>query len=190
MGGAEPGFTTARLTVQPATIADAPLIHALWTDPRVMTFVGFPRGLPITLAEVEARLTHAQAYPGGRLLSARLNTTNEPIGHLKLAWPDAQGIAEPDIKLLPEYWRMGYGRELWLALVAYQFRHTGCQIVQATPNVANAGSVRLQEVAGLRRVNVALYEFPETMRTYTSPVPHYVYQLTRERWVAQSRANM
>ena len=188
--GTEPLLTTARLSVQPATVADAPLIHALWTDPQVMAFVGFPQGLPITLAVVEARLAQPEADPSGRLLSVRHKTTGQAIGHLKLAWPDVHGIAEPDIKLLPECWGQGYGRELWLALVDYQFRFTDCQIVQATPNVANVGSVRLQEAAGLRRVGEALYEFPEAMQAYTTPVPHYVYQLSRANWITQSSDNM
>ena len=183
-------FTTVRLSVRQATVADAALLYALWTDPRVMTFVGFPQGLRISQAAIEAQLAHPEEAQTRRLLIAQLATTGQAIGQLKLAMPDAQGIAEPDIKLLPQVWGLGYGQELWPALINYQFQQTDCQLVQATPNVANQASIRLQEAAGLQRVGEAVYEFPATMRDYTSPVRHYIYQLHRSDWLAQSSESM
>lgn len=45
-------LTTDRLVVRRAGAADAELIYGLWTNPEVMHFVGFPKGLSITIGEV------------------------------------------------------------------------------------------------------------------------------------------
>ena len=175
-------FETEQLAVRTATGRDVDLFYALWTHPEVMRNVGFPHGLRTTRREIEDRLSKAEGSEFGRRLVVELKDSQTAIGEAKLAWPDEQGIAEPDIKLLPRFWGQHYGVEAWRELVAYQFTHTDCAVVQATPNVANVASIRMQEAVGAVRVGEAVYEFPESMRNHTVPVHHHIYRVSRADW--------
>jgi len=175
-------FETERLVVRTATVEDVDLFYALWTDPRVMKHVGFPQGLRITRSELNERLLEQRGSEFERLLVVELKATGQAIGECKLCYPNEEGIAGPDLKLLPEFWGHKYGVEAWCELVAYQFTHTDCNAVQATPNVDNIASIRMQEAAGAVRVGEDVYQFPESMRDYTTPVHHYFYRVDRADW--------
>lgn len=172
-------FETERLRARTAVVDDADLFLALWTDPRVMTFVGFPHGLPITRDQIVDQL----AAQHGRVFDARLvvelRTSGEPIGECKLGTPNVEGIAETDVKLLPRYWGNRYGVEVKRALVDYLFTHTTCTAVQATPNIHNVASIRMQEAVGGVRVGEGVFTFPADRLAHTCPVPHYVYRVYR-----------
>jgi len=55
-----------------------------------------------------------------------------------------------------------------LLVVAYQFTHTDCEAVHATPNVKNVASIKMQEAVGVIRVGEGVYHFPELLREYTT----------------------
>jgi RimJ/RimL family protein N-acetyltransferase len=175
-------FETERLIVRTATADDVDLFYALWTDPRVMTYVGFPQGMRVTRSEFRERLLKQAGPEFERLLVVELKTTRQAIGQCALSLPDEEGTAEPDIKLLPAFWGHKYGAEAWRGLVAYQFAHTDCTAVGATPNVQNIASIKMQEAVGGVRVGEGVYEFPEAMRDFTTPVRHYVYRMYRADW--------
>ncbi|MGC9398177.1 MAG: GNAT family N-acetyltransferase [Anaerolineae bacterium] len=175
-------FETERLVVRKATTADADFYHRLWTHPQVMRYVGFSQGLPITREELKERLASEPPSAFDRLLVVEKKESGEPIGECMVATPDEAGIVEPDIKLLPEHQGRGYGRELWRALIAYQFEHTDGKAVQTTPNVDNVAAIRLYESVGATRVAEGVFRFPAEMQAYTTPVPHYVYRLYRADW--------
>ena len=175
-------FETERLTVRTATVDDVDLFFALWTNPQVMKNVGFPHGLRVTRRELKERLSKQGTSEFEQLLVVELKATGQAIGECKLSDPDESGIAEPDVKLLPEFWGHKYGVEAWRALVAYQFTHTDCDVVQATPNVDNTASIKMQEAIGGMRVGEGVYQFPESMRDYTTPVHHYIYRVYRADW--------
>ena len=175
-------FETERLAVRAATVTDIDLFYALWTNPQVMKNVGFPQGLRIIRSELKERLSKQGGAEFGQLLVIELKATGQAIGECKLSRPDEEGIAEPDIKLLPAYWGHKYGRELWKELVVYQFTHTDCDAIQTTPQVDNVGSIKMQEAVGGVRVSEDVYHFPESMQDYTEPVHHYIYRVYREDW--------
>ncbi len=60
--------------------------------------------------------------------------------------------------------------------------------MEATPNVGNTASIRMQEAVGGVRVGEAVAEFPESMRGFTTPVRHYIYRVERCRWNRRSPA--
>jgi RimJ/RimL family protein N-acetyltransferase len=175
-------FETARLVIKKATVADVDTYLRLWNDPRVMTNVGFPQGLRISREKIEEQMLQQPDSEFDRLLVVQLKETGEPIGECKLGRPDAGGIAETDIKLLPAYWGHKYGVETKWGLLSYLFSHTNCDCVQATPNVNNIASVKMQEAVGGVRVDEGIYQFPESMREFTTPVHHYVYRVYRTDW--------
>lgn len=174
---------TARLILRPAVPEDNELFYSLWTNPRVMTMVGFPNGLRINRDEVQAKIQkQAEETIFGRLLVVTLKSTGQAMGECKMMLPDRDGISRTDVKLLPEYWGNKYGVEVKQALVNYLFNHTDCLVVEGTPNVANIASIKMQESVGARRIGEDTFEFPESMKDFTHPVHHYVYHVFREDW--------
>jgi RimJ/RimL family protein N-acetyltransferase len=173
-------FETPRLIVRAATSDDALLIASLWNDPRVMRHVGFPHGIPTAAEDVPRRIDRGKGLDA--LLVARLRASGEPIGQCMLGTPNSFGVCEPDIKLHPSFWGRGYGRELWAAIVDQLFRHSACATVRGTPNIVNTASIRMQESAGLRRVGGGTFDFPDSMKPFTEPVPYALYEITRAEW--------
>ena len=179
-------FTTARLRIRKAepTDDDIEMYFRLWTDGRVMVHVGFPKGIPITIEEIRKRLESESNSEFNHLLVSERLSDNQRIGECKLGLPDENNIAETDVKLLPEFWGHAYGVEVKRGLLDYLFKHTDCIAVNATPNVKNIPSIRMQESVGGVRIDEGVYEFPEDMRAFTQTVHCYVYQVTRQTWEA------
>jgi len=182
-------FTTTRLRIRKALPSDedTEMYFRLWTDGRVMANVGFPNGLRMTREKMRQILESQGESEFNRLLVIERPSDGQQVGECKLGAPDENGIAETDVKLLPEYWGHAYGVEVKRGLLDYLFTHTDCQAVQATPNVKNIPSIRMQEAVGGVRTGESAYEFPENMREDTQPVHHYVYQVTRQAWEALPR---
>ncbi len=179
---------TERLSIRTAGKDDAKILFDLWTDPRVMTNVGYPQGLDITLQEIEER-TGAQDPTSefGKYLMAQLRAGGPTIGECKMNLPDEEGISRTDVKLLPAYWGHKYGVEIKQALVDYLFLHTSCEAVEGTPNVDNIASIKMQEAVGATCVGEDTFHFPEAKAAFTAPVHHYIYRVTRATWVQQSK---
>jgi ribosomal-protein-alanine N-acetyltransferase len=175
-------FETERLIVRKATLDDVDMYYALWTNPQVMRNVGFPQGLRVTRAQIEKMIREqgAGAY-NGRLVVI-LKATGEKLGEAALHPPDEDGIAETDVKLLPQFWGNKYGVEVKQGLVDYQFSHTDCKVVQASPNVNNVASIKMQEAVGGVCVGEKVHKHPEHMREYTEDVHAYIYHVRREDW--------
>ena len=176
-------FETERLLVRTAMDEDIDLYHRLWTNPDVMKHVGFPSGIPLHLDEMKEKPFQRGDTEFDQMLVVILKETGQGIGECKLSRPDDEGVAEPDIKLLPAYWRMGYGREVWMEIVSYLFKNTDCDVIQTTPNVANIPAIKIYEAAGAVRTGEDVFHFPESMQEYTTPVHCYIYQLHREDWL-------
>lgn len=177
-------FETKRLQVFVAAAEDTDHFYELWTDPHVMGNVGFPQGLPITREQIFEQL-QGQA---GRIFDTRLivilRDANSAIGECKLGQPDQEGVAATDVKLLPKYWGSKFGVEIKLALLEYLFTHTSCTSVEATPNVENIASIRMQEAVGGVRVGEAVFPVPESMQDHMIPVNYYIYRVFREKWIS------
>ncbi len=173
---------TKRLIIRQATVADAPLYYKLWTNPKVMIFVGFPQGLRITQEQIEQRIRKQEAGFLDQRLVVELRSTGEAIGECTMHTPDIKAIASTDVKLLPAYWRHKYGVEVKRELLSFLFTYTKCTAVQASPNIKNIASIKMQEAVGGVRIGEDLYEFPPSMQAYTIPVPHYIYHVRRKDW--------
>ncbi len=182
-----PLFTTNRLLIRLATAADAPLFYALWTDPAVMKNVGFPHGLAITRQEIEEQLQNQEVGVYGRLLVVVLQATGEPIGECFMTQPNAAGIAETDVKLLPTYWGHKYGVEIKRGLLNYLFSHTDCSCVQATPNIHNIASIKMQEAVGGIRAGTGKSLIPQADGARSVTVEYAIYRVYRRIWQKAQR---
>lgn len=173
---------TERLLIRTANMDDAEVLFALWTDPRVMTNVGFPQGLAITLQEIKESVRAQDPDTAfDKYLMAQL-PDGPTLGECKMALPDEKGISRTDVKLLPAHWGHKYGVEIKQALVNHLFLHTNCKAVEGTPNVANIASIKMQEAVGAVRVGEDTFHFPKAKGAFTAPVHHYIYLLTRATW--------
>jgi ribosomal-protein-alanine N-acetyltransferase len=177
-------FQTPRLTIRKTGTSDADvdLFYRLWTNPEVMVFVGFPRGLKITREQVRQDIANADDSEYDRMLIVQLRNSDQPIGECKLGLPDDDAVSHTDIKLLPEFWRQGYGSEIKRGLIDYLFTYTDCKAVRATPNRNNVASQKMQEAAVGKRVGEGVYRFPEDKRDCTVDVAYSVYMVYREDW--------
>lgn len=182
-------LTTTRLIIRRARPddVDVAFLLSLWANPGVMESVGFPHGLRITPEEIRERLGNERDSPLGAVLLVQLKGTRTIIGQCKMGGPDDGGVAETDVKLLPQFWGQGFGTEIKRAMVDFLFVTTQCQLVQATPNRTNLASQRMQEAVGGRRVGEGIHRFPPHMRSFTKDVPFYVYQVTRSAWETKRR---
>ena len=175
-------FETKRLVIRLANEADVDLVYTLWTHPQVMQYVGFPHGLRITREEVSARLMRCEKRPFECILIVVLRETDESLGQCLMHYPNEDGIAATDVKLLPEFWGHKFGVEVKQGLVDYLFMHTDCTVVEGSPNVKNIASIKMQEAVGGVRVRESVHEFPESMRDFTMPVHSIIYHVQREVW--------
>ncbi len=166
---------------------DVELLLRLWSDPVVMRAVGFPSGLKISFEEISRQLQKQGRSEFDCVLIVVSKSDHAPIGECRLGSPNADGVSETDIKLLPEVWGNGYGKELKAALVEYLFTHTSCQRVRATPNRGNVASIRMQESVGGRQTGEGVYQFPESMKSFTTEVPYLEYTVFREDWMKNRR---
>jgi [ribosomal protein S5]-alanine N-acetyltransferase len=175
-------FETSRLIIRKATEKDSDIFFNLWTDPDVMKFVGFPKGLKITSEEIKKTIQKEDNSEYDRKLVIELKETGQAIGECKLGQPDKNGISETDVKLLPEFWGKGYGKEIKKGLIDYLFTHTKCTGIKATPNKLNIASQKMQESVGAKKMGEELFKFPEHMKDYTVDVSCYIYIVYREDW--------
>jgi RimJ/RimL family protein N-acetyltransferase len=175
-------FETERLLVRIATEDDIGFFYSLWTNPDAMKYVGFPYGIPITKDEMREKPFERGETEFDQLLVVELKETEQAIGECKLSRPTDEGIAEPDIKFLPEHWGNGYGGEIWMKIVSYLFENTNCDVIQTTPNIENSAAIKIYEAAGAIREGEDVYHFPESMREYTTPLHCFVYRLYRAEW--------
>lgn len=175
-------FETKRIAVRLATVEDVEIFFKIWTNPQIMANVGYPNGLPITREEIKCQISEGGTSEFQQLLIVTIKSTDQVIGECKLHWPDRDGIATTDVKLLPEFWGNKFGLEVKCGLLDYLFTHTECMAVDASPNVGNIASIKMQEAVGGVCIGEGIYEFPKSKRKFTTPVHHFLYRVTRADW--------
>jgi phosphoglycolate phosphatase len=143
-------FRTERVSVEAPQQSDASFFISLWSDSRVMSFVGFPGGLSCDEEQTALRMAHdnERGKVFGRPLLVRLTDGNRRAGECFMSLPDEEGLSETDVKLHPRFWGEGYGTEIKKGLIEYIFSHTEARGVKATPNINNKASIRMQEKCG------------------------------------------
>lgn len=173
-------IVTERLYIRQAIADDAPLFVEIWNSPEIMKNVGFPNGLGADLDSMRDMLNSQGDGLLDRMLVACIKGSDIPIGECYMHSPDEDKIATTDIKLLPRYQGCGYGVEIKTAILNYLFDNTDCEAVEATPNIGNNASIRMQEKVGGIRIDRRIHHFEAD---YTSPartLEYFVYHVKRE----------
>lgn len=174
------------------TAADAGLLAVLYGDPRVMRFV---TAHPPSLAEVESRilpqyLREYRELPDGLGSFAAIEReTAQLAGRFSLKPANSYGLAggtELGYRLYPSFWGRGLATEGARALIASAFERLHLDRVVATTMADNAGSWRVLEKCGLRRVKTFYY--PDADQMPGAEHGDFSYELTSSDWARRSSA--
>ena len=146
------GIETARLRLRELTLADAPLMLAIWNDPAFIRFVG-DRGIR-TLRDARAAMTAGALklyeHYGYGPYGVVLRDEGTPIGICGLF--RREGLDEPDIGFatLPAHCGNGYAYEAARAVLEYARDELGIPQLIAIVSPENEASVGLIRKLGLR----------------------------------------
>jgi RimJ/RimL family protein N-acetyltransferase len=180
---------TERMLLRRFTEADAGSLAALYGDPRVMRFIA-PQ--PPSLAEVESDILPAylreyqELADGLGSFAAIEKATGQMAGRFSLKPANSYGLAggtELGYRLYPAFWGRGLATEGARALIRSAFGRLHLDLVVATTMADNAGSWRVLEKCGMRRVRTFRYPGADLMPG--AEHGDFVYELARDDWARQ-----
>ncbi len=186
-------FSTERLIIRRATTdeGDINLLFDLWNNPKVMTMVGFPKGLAIKKEDI---IKTVESYEGddpyNKYLIVERKEDQVPIGECKLGAVNKELTVDTDVKLLPNFWGNKYGVEIKHGLVDYLFNHTNCERIEATPNKKNVASIKMQEAVGGSKVDERVFKAPAEAGDFRTDVHALVYHVTRQTWQQRQKESL
>jgi [ribosomal protein S5]-alanine N-acetyltransferase len=154
---------TARLTLRPFTLDDAPFIARLLNDPGWLRFIGQRnvRTIDDARAYLSERLIAHAAQHGFALGAVDLKDSTTTIGMCGLVRREGLDDVDLGYAFLPEYRGQGYAREAAAAWLACGFERFGLQRIVAITSVDNVASGKVLEAIGMRferRMRVAGHE--------------------------------
>jgi RimJ/RimL family protein N-acetyltransferase len=165
------------------TEADAGPLAALYGDPCVMRFIA-PQ--PLSLAEVESEILPAylreyrELADGLGSFAAIEKATGQTAGRFSLKPANSYGLAggtELGYRLYPAFWGRGLATEGAGALIGSAFGRLQLDLVVATTMADNAGSWRVLEKCGMRRVRT--FHYPGADLMPGAEHGDFVYELAR-----------
>jgi RimJ/RimL family protein N-acetyltransferase len=172
------------------TEADAGPLAALYGDPRVMVFIA-PQ--PLSPAEVESEILPAylreyrELADGLGSFAAIEKATGQMAGRFSLKPANSYGLAggtELGYRLYPAFWGRGLATEGARALIGAAFGRLRLDRVVATTMADNAGSWRVLEKCGMRRVRTFFY--PDADLMPGAEHGDFAYELARSDWPGQN----
>lgn len=172
-------LATARLSLRPVRLADAPLVHAMASAPGVAEPAGYPT--PKTYADSRKRLAKSVAAwrkktPTRMTFAVLRKSDGAFLGLVDLRWPHG-GVGELGYSFHPAHWGRGYASEAVRFMVKLAFDEFGAHRVQATCWVKNPRSVGVLKNAGLKKEGV-LRGFLKRGRTVRD---EFMFGLARSR---------
>lgn len=142
-----PDILTRRLRLTPFAPADWPFFLRLRQDPAVMRYMG-----EIVAEEILRTMFAQRIADGARVIRT---PSGEPLGDIGLR-VSRHNPYEADVgyALAPQAQGNGYACEALEAMCQYGFRTLGLRAINAWVLGENAGSARLLERCGFRRIQV------------------------------------
>jgi ribosomal-protein-alanine N-acetyltransferase len=148
-------LSTSRLCLNPVNLGDLPHIHELHSLPETDRYNTL--GIPESVEQTSKILREWIAAAGAELnptytFSIRSKDSGAFIGlfALKCGNPKFR-IGEVWYKLHVNHWRQGYATEALREILGFGFEKLKLHRIEAGCAVANAGSIRVLEKAGMRR---------------------------------------
>ena len=149
---------TERLRLRRITLDDAPLIHAMDSDPEVIRYTDLGGCAPLSTyreAILPRWLRYYEEYAARGHWIAEEKGTHRFLGWFHLRPPrnaPAGTVEEAELgyRLLRSAWGNGYATEMARELVRRGFDDFGAAHITAAALAANGASIRVMEKAGLR----------------------------------------
>jgi RimJ/RimL family protein N-acetyltransferase len=157
-----PVLTTARLTLRPLAMADAPALHPWMADPEVMRFWSTLPHKELAETEAWVRIS-VEAQAEGTAHDFAVLLAGKVVGRMAF-W---QG-GEIGFFFDPAYQGQGLASEALKAMIAYAFDTLGFDEITADVDPDNAASLRLLERNGFIRTGFAKDTFEIGGKTFDS----------------------
>lgn len=143
-------LNTARLTLRPQAMADAPALFAILGDTEAMRF--WNRPAIARLAVVEELVREQQgAMDSGLCRYWTVLEDGDAIGSVDLSLiQDAS--AELGFLLRPDRWGHGFGTEAVTAVIAHGFAAMGLSRLAVAVQAGNLGAIRVLEKTGFAKI--------------------------------------
>lgn len=141
----EEPLVTERLSLRAPRADDLEVIVRMLTDPAVRGYLGGP----VPEEKARANLSGPLGERWGSFLLT-VKASDAVVGSCML--DRDHGELEISYQLLPEHWGHGYAREAVTRVIDWVWRCTDVEYIVAITQSANAASVRLLEVVGMRVV--------------------------------------
>ncbi len=146
-------LTTARLTLRPFTLADAPAMYRNWaSDPEVTRYLTWPTHTGVNVSEsVLADWVSHYAEPDYYQWAIVPKDVGEPIGGISIVRmnPDV-GSVHVGYCIGRRWWRQGYTGEALAALLRFFFEEVGALRVDSRHDPRNPGSGAVMRHCGMR----------------------------------------
>lgn len=167
-----PDLESPRLRMHKMTVADAPAMYALNSDPLVMRYTG--EGPFADLAAAERFFAAYDPYSVGKCgrMAIVLKETGETIGWCGLKFHPDKDEFDLGYRLMQRHWGKGYATESARAALADGFQRLGLASLIANVHPDNLSSHRV--VAKLGFVYFEDREFDGE--------PWHIYRLDRPTW--------
>ncbi|WP_229708564.1 GNAT family N-acetyltransferase [Silvimonas iriomotensis] len=167
---ATPLISTERLTLRWLTLADAPFIFDLLTNPSWLQYIGDKgfKGVEDARNYIETGPIAMYQRCGHGLYLVERKTDGAPLGLCGLIKRDGLDDVDIGYGFMPQYWAQGYALESSLAVLDYGYQTLHLPRIVAITSDDNPASMRLLEKLGLRHTaNVRLAAIDEDMLLYT-----------------------
>lgn len=137
-------FRTLRLQIRHLDIHDLGLFHKMQNDQQVMRYIG---GKTFSYSENKRDLENILKFydnPNNDfwVWAIELSTTHDFIGTIALV-KNQKGEHEIGYRLLKEYWKQGYGKEVTNGLIRHAFEDMKLKEIVAYVDKDNVTSVRI-----------------------------------------------
>lgn len=146
-------FLTDRLILKPVLLQDLLAVHELHSLPETDKFntLGIPVSIDHTKAIIQDWIAASKAEPGpAYTFTINLKDSNTFVGLIALKCGNPKfRTAEVWYKLHVSHWRRGYASEALARILHFGFHQLALHRVEAGCAVANAGSIRVLEKAGM-----------------------------------------
>ena len=147
-----PALTTARLTLTPMSVDDAPFMLALLNEPSWLRFIGDRgiRTLDQARTYIENGSVQSFARHGFGSFLVRLTATGTPIGTCGLYQRDTLPATDIGFAFLSQFTGRGYAFEAATAIMAHGRTDLGLKRILAITSPDNTASIKLLTKLGLR----------------------------------------
>lgn len=148
----QPVLGSARVTLRPLDLADAPALFAIFSDPEVMAYWSSRPHASVAQTEALIATLLDQSAAGAAQHWAIVRTSdNATIGKCGFhSWQGKHRRGDINYILGRPFWGLGYAAEAIRAMLNHGFDSLGLHSIQAGVTPGNHSSTRLLEKLGFR----------------------------------------